>query len=231
MTSLQSLTVEYKARVILRYWSRGEALPLTNSPPPAFKPCPPMLSITQLTLLFLLLIPRRSSLCRLPITELQEVFCGSGLGRATKAEDTEAILLLEWGKITCLCKMYHFPCSNCTVPNAQESEKDSKRQHSGGQEKQRRKKKVKKITEHKNYWPQTYHNFREALGDLNLNFHKKSTSRSRRRTGKEWSLRTYEVTGEPYIKSDTNVGDEGKDESRGRLSDKISHRSQTIRYA
>lgn len=41
----------------------------------------------------------------------------------------------------------------------------------------------------------------------------------------------YEVTGEAYIKSDTNVGVEGKDESRGRLSDKIYQRSQTIRYA
>lgn len=85
VTSLQPLTLEYKAMVILRYWSRGEALPLTSSPPPAFKPCPPMLSITQLTLLFLFLIPRRSSLCRLPITGLWESILWLWPGKSHKS--------------------------------------------------------------------------------------------------------------------------------------------------
>lgn len=84
MTSLQSLTVAYKAGVILACRSR-QALPLTSSPPWASKLCPPMLSITWLTLLFLLLIPRHSSLWRLSTAGLHESILRLWPGKSHKS--------------------------------------------------------------------------------------------------------------------------------------------------
>lgn len=98
---------------------------------------------------------------------LKKAFWGSVLGRTTKAEDTHALLLLKWETSrkdhSCMCKMYRFSCGNYTTPNAiihraKESEKDSKRATwwSAG-EARKEKSKEKENTEHKNYWPQTYH--------------------------------------------------------------------------
>lgn len=78
---------------------------------------------------------RCSCLCSLTLG-LKKAFWGSVPGRTTKAEDTEALLLLKWEisrkDHSCTCKTYHFSCGNYTIPNAiihlaEESEKDSKR--------------------------------------------------------------------------------------------------------
>lgn len=120
----------------------------------------------------------------------KKALCGCVLETVTKAEGTEALLLQERSLLPMQNNIFLVVTSNPQSIWHRSQRKDSKRQHNGVQEKQGRKNKVKINTEHKKYWPQTYHSFRDAMKELKITSTKKYTFLSRWRTSKEWSLWT-----------------------------------------
>lgn len=118
--SLPFLTAKYKARLMLSYWSRGGALPLSSGPQ-----WTPLFSMTIMDRVSSSSL-RWSCLCSLNAGLKNKPFWNSIPGRTTEAEDTEALLSLKWETSrkdhSHNCKMYCFSCGNWL-----RSQRDSKR--------------------------------------------------------------------------------------------------------